>query len=275
MATLILDTAAGAEIEQGIQTGKIVRTGLIIGLPLGVFGPNQFAVQAALDGVAGMPALKSVWDSSDPIYSQYFLKRRIARAINANHAVVMLIYEYYGLLTVSDTSSIQSVTTQLHPKDFTPLYVYYTPIAGLGDPAPQKITKLVNLQSALPLRHLTVSQTIPHMASSDIIDAFKTVNSSTWQGLPAGYWLFSAIDGYTQDDGLTYTYSATFTTKETENWLQLGFMEDDTGQPVFVPPATVAGVRALPYFYGKNNTVDGILVAGMYDLADFFSIFGI
>lgn len=266
---LKLDTVSGHEIDQGVYSGRILRTGLVIGLPLG-FGSfsNQNVLIQALS-VLGMPQIGDPWNASDPLYKDYFVKRINLRAISATQAIATIQYEYLGLLTISDSTTISSVTTQLHPKDFKPLYVRYTPAGGTV------IKKLVSLQSALPLRHLTFNQTIDHMASTDVINAFGTVNDQPWQGLPIGYWLFSDIDGYTQDNGITYTYTAIFTTKQRENWLQLGYMEDDTGQPIIVPEASVAAIRSQDYFYGQDTSVDGVLVAGLHDLSDFFAIFGV
>lgn len=265
---LKLDLVRGHEVIVAIANGRISRMGLATAavgeLPSIIPSSKQLIKVLAL---SGLPQRGDRFPDAD--YDDYILKQHIVRAFDALNYGIEMIYEFKGTMTVSDSSTLSYVPTQLHPSDFKPLYVKYTPAGGA------EIKKLLTLNSPLPMRHLTITKTIDFMASSDVIDAYPSVNQVEWMGLPKGFWLFSGLDGYTDDDGVTYTYTATFTTKQRENWSQLGFMTDDNGQAIAIPEASVATLRATEYAYAQNTTVNGLLLTGQVPLADFFAIFGI
>lgn len=272
---LLLDTVQGHEIHTSIGQGRISRMALAIAAknelpPMLPFGPSNSQLIKAL-ALSGLPQKGDPYPHPD--YAEYYLKDHIARAFNAWHYGIEMIYEYRGLTVYSDTSTLQSVPTQLHPKDFKPLYVKYR-ADGLGGTS-TLIKKPLTFNTTLPLRHYTVSKTVDFEASQAVLDAFGTVNELPWHGHPKGYWLMSSLSGETVDDGITYTYSATWTTKQKEDWSQFGFLEDDRGRPIPLPEADVMNLRKKPYEYSVDDTVNGVLKAGMYALSDFFSIFGI
>jgi hypothetical protein len=181
---------------------------------------------------------------------------------------------------VSDTSTLSTVPTQIHPKDQKPLYVMWSPDSvpypPVSDADKKKtIKKLLTLNTQVPMRHLVVSTTIDHVANGDVLEAFPSVNDADWMGLKKGFWLYSGIEGFSDDDKTTYTYTATFTTRQTEDWSQVGFMTDDTGQPITIPEDDVATLRKKEYDYTRDISVRGMLKTGMFRLRSFYDIFGI
>jgi hypothetical protein len=266
---LHLDQPQGHEIDSSIGAGRISRMGLVIASPIELPSiiPSPNMLVKALK-TAGLPQKGDSYPHAD--YEDYFLKRHIVRAFNAFHYGIEMVYEFRGLMTVQDTSTLSTVTTELHPKSYEPLYVKWKAAGEL-----QPVTKVLRLQTMLPMRHLVVSKTVDFEAAPDVLAAFGGVNKLPWMGLPIGYWLFSAIDAQTVDDGITKTYTATFSTKQKEDWSQLGFMTDDAGQALPIPKADVMALRAKPYAYSIDETVNGLLKVGMHDMFDFFQIFGI
>lgn len=265
---LILDTVSGAELDSGIGAGRILRTGLIIGIPLPMYPPDPTILVQALEA-SGMPQKGDPHPA--PGYEKWFCKRHIIRPVNAGQATVVIVYEYLGILSIIDSSTLSGAPTQLWPQDFTPLYVHWRPAS---DPT-KDLPKLLTLNAMLPLRHITISQTIDHEASPDVLAAFKTVNNQPWMGLPKGYWLFSGIEGSSQDQGITYTYTAVLSTKQTEDWSQMGFYVDEAGHNVYVDPGLVSALRSEEYTYAIHDTVNGVTKVGMFDLSDFQAILGV
>jgi hypothetical protein len=267
---LRLDTVTGHEVISSIGNGRISRMALATISPaeLPSLTPSPSQLVLALSAL-GLPQKGDTFPFFG--YDKYILKTHIARSFDALNYGIEMIYEYKGLLTVQDTSTLSSVPTQLHPKDFKPLYVKYTPPGPNG----QQIKKLLTLNTMVPMRHVIVSAQVDYQAGGGVLEAFPSVNQIDWMGLPAGYWLYSGIDAYTDDNGLTRTYTATFSTKMTQDWSQLGFIEDDSGQAIAVPEADVAALRAKPYAYGQDDSVNGLLLVGMQRLRNFYDIFGI
>lgn len=77
------------------------------------------------------------------------------------------------------------------------------------------------------------------------------VNSTTWQGLPPGYW---RLDGYNTEVSRyidAYSVEAIATTKVVEDWSEFGIMTDKkTGRAVVVSNSKMATAIGLPYNYG-------------------------
>lgn len=265
---LIMDSVDGHVANISIYSGRISRMAIAVqnDLPFSLSDPGAL-LRILL--ASGLPAQGDPYPFSG--YDQYFLKDYNLRAIDSSHYTVEMVYQYRGLLVIKDSSTLTSVSSQLHPAAFAPLYVKWT---NPGDPNAKQIKKVLTLQTTLPLRHLTASQTIDFIASADVLTAFGGVNDDTWKGLPKGYWLFSEVSGETVDNGITYTYSVTLSTKQVEDWSQLGYMQSDTGKPILIPASDVSTLRATPYAYSLDDSVNGLLKVGMHPLVDFSSLFG-
>jgi hypothetical protein len=268
---LRLDIVNGHELVASIGQGRISRMALATANPgeMPAFIPSPTQLIKAL-GTLGLPQKKDRYPH--PEYDQYILKTHILRSFDAFNYGIEMIYEWKGIMTISDSSTLSTVPTQIHPKDQKPLYVKWLPA---GAPADKAIKKLLTLNTQVPMRHLVVSTTIDHVANGDVLEAFPSLNDTDWMGLKKGFWLYSGIEGFSDDDKTTYTYTATFTTKQTEDWSQVGFMTDDTGQPITVPEDDVATLRQKEYDYGRDESVNGMLKLGMFRLRSFYDIFGI
>ena len=266
---LILDTVQGHEADLGVYNGRVIRTGLITGLPIASGVTNPMAMLSALSGL-GMPQRGDRFPHPD--YHDFFVKRHILRAIAATQAIVQIVYEYHGLLVIQDTSTLTSQSTQLHPKDFSPLYVKWKNPNGGANAA--QVIRIANFNTLLPLRHVIASQTIDHQASDSVLLSFGSVNDRPWYGLPAGYWLFSGLEGLSDDNGITYSYRVTISTKQREDWSQVEYLRDDRGVSVIVPEANVRTLRNTPYAYSQDSSVNGLLKVGLFPMVNFYNLFG-
>lgn len=274
---LKLDTVQGTVLDSMVKIGRYTRMGLVTNISLPLAVPTNDVLVRAL-AISGLPQKGDRLIPGLAPYDKYFLKRHIVRPIDAATCVIEMWYDYNGLLGVRDSSSLSSVPTQINPVSKQPLYVHYQVPGG------KLIKKLATLVSPLPMRQLVFSQTVDYMASPDVLDCLGCVNNETWQGLPIGYWLCSGMDATTDDEGITYTYTVTFTTKIKESWSQFAFMTDDTGQAVFVAESDVTAMKLQGYIAGEQrdtvgdgtgDLVNGLLKVGMFETRDFFYVFGV
>lgn len=263
---LRMDLVEGSEVESAIYTGRIIRMAMVSDVPLPLQTPDPTAMIRAL-GAMGMPQKGDKYPAAG--FDQYYCKRHIVRAVPGPIFLISIIYEFLGILTIRDSSSLSNVPSQLGAQDYEPFYVSWTPPGGA-----KPILKILTLNTVLPMRHLTISQTVPYRMGSALLDAYGSVNDAAWQGLPVGYWLFSDLDGGSNDDGITYTYSVTLSTKQWEDWSQMGFLEDDNGQAVPVDKDQVSALRKQAYQFGMDQTVNGVTKVGNFPTADFGSLFG-
>ena len=148
------------------------------------------------------------------------------------------------------------------------------PRPGSGVPG-QPGLKPVTMGAVLPIRNYTYTKTVDFVAGTDVLGAFGCVNQNPFLGLPKGYWLMTALSGETVDDSITYTYSATWSTKQKEDWSQFAFLEDDHGHPLPINESDLNTLRVKEYDYSIDDSVMGIIKVGMYPIVDFFPIFGI
>jgi hypothetical protein len=90
--------------------------------------------------------------------------------------------------------------------------------------------------------------------------------------------LFSGLEGESYDNNLTYTYTATFTSRCTRDWSEDEIITDPRGNSIQFNAAEIAAIKAVrlkPYFYGVNDSADGYLRVGSYPTTNFQAIFGI
>lgn len=270
--TLLLDTVSGAEIDSDIGSGRIVRTGMIhhVVLPSGST-PTQYAMSDAIN-LAGMPQKGDAWDSGN--YSDWFLKRHIIRAVTAQTYTVMLIYEFRGLRIVQDSTTLVGMTTDYDPIQKKQLIVIYQPPNSGSNVLPSR-TKAGEFPWQQPLRHLTIQQTVPYEAQSNVIGAIKTVNNATWQGYAKGFWLVTGLTGESMDNGLTFTYSATFSTWIDRDWSLYKYFVNPDGVKILIPPTVVAALINAAYVQDQTNDNHGITKWGPFATSDFPAIFGL
>lgn len=265
---LRLDVVQGTVLDTMVKVGRYTRMGIVSSIPVNFSTPSNDVLIRAL-AVSGLPQKGDRLTSYAP-YDKYFLKRHIVRPFDATTCLIEMWYDYNGVLRVRDSSQLSSVPSQINPQTKNALYVTYQPPGG-GKP----IKKLATLVSPLPMRQLVFSQTVDFMASPAVLECLGGVNHQAWQGLPKGYWLCSGLDASTDDEGITYDYTATFTTKQVEDWSQYAFMTDDTGQAVEIPQANITTMRNAEYSAGETSDPKGILKVGMFSERDFLTTFGV
>lgn len=280
---LILDMVEGSKADIGIYQGRISRMGMLIGVPLGFVISNPSAIVAGL-AASGMPQKGDKFP--DPDYPDYYCKYHSFRGLGAKGVVgVEIVYEYLGLLTIKDTTTLSSDMRQIHPNGQA-MYVTWK------DPsdASNVITKVATMPCLLPMRHITISQTVAYVASDDVVNALPAVNSDNFMGYGPGYWLYSGLEAETVDAGITRTYTVTLSTKVFEDWSTYAWLQNDNGQNIYVDPTNVSLMRNEPYIYGVNDGAGsvtnpatgwgilqniGLIKVGFYPMVDFSSLFGI
>lgn len=260
-----LDLVDGAAVTRAINRGSYTRMALVRnnGLPLAV--PTPYELIKLLDDGA-LPWFGDALDGAE--FKEWFLKGFDIKPQTAVLYSVTLTYLYRRDFSVRDTSSVQMVKSQLMPTTFEPFYIQNP---GTGGPT----KRVVNVSIPLPVRHLIVKGTLPYEAAPDVAAGLGGVNDDVWQGYPKGYWLVTDVDGYTDDNGITFTYQVTFTTKQTENWAVLEFFRNDHGVAYAIAPTNVATLRGTLYANSINSSVNGLLLIGAYKLVNFPSVYGV
>lgn len=265
---LKLDTVSQTSLDSSTFDGRMVRTGLIEAVlgELPMFIPDPTMLVKAL-ATSGLPQKGDQFPFAG--YEDWIVRRHRINAINAFQYSVLIIYEWLGALRVRDTSTLESIPIQTHPGTNKPFEVTY-----LGPQSRKQLT----FNQLLPLRHLVVFKTVQYEARANVLAAFGSVNDDVWQGLPKGFWMVSALDGDTYDNGQTYTYTVTFSTRQTRDWSDFGGITDDYGHAIHVANAAsiVFDLKAQPYKYDIIGVTDqGFLRTGNFPLASFATVFGI
>lgn len=270
---LKLDTVSGTEFNVSSFDGRYIRTGLIIVNPgeLPPLIPNPRPVVNAL-AASGMPQPGDTLPV--PGYEEWIVRRHIIRAITATIYTVSIIYEWLGVLRIRDTSTLTMEMSQIHPGTKKPIPLNYTR-PGANN---QAIKKVARLPLHLPMRHLVLSKTVQYEARVEVLNAFGSVNKLLWEGLGPGFWLFSGLDGDSFDNGVTYTYTVTVSTRQVRDWSEFAVIEDDRGNAITfttVEQQAVFDVISQAYAYNVNTNANGFIRAGMQAMTDFGPLFGI
>jgi hypothetical protein len=161
--------------------------------------------------------------------------------------------------------------------DGTPIkvddYSITTPIPGDGEGATVTRTirgEVTPLSVRVPVSMIEITGT--GQSLSDIVwQAMGTVNDSPWQGLPAGYWLCSAVTDRLAANGAERSFYLAFESQVHKPWLEDIFLYDKaSGQ-------TLVNGDDLPtnYEYSIRQAVNGgAATVGYYPMANFGYIFG-
>lgn len=271
-----LDKVTGHELEYGVWTGQIVRCALVMFEQSDVTAGSVPDADNATAVLALVGSSLPARGSSYPVtgYDAWRLKRFRVSALNSIHFIVQMFYVWDGTRVVRDSSTLQMVNSQIHPKDHKPINVTWTSPATAYNPHPVTTTKLGSVKVPLPLRNLTIQETVDYQYSNSYPETLGSVNDATWYNYPIGYWMVTYIDGVTSDDGLTYTYTATLTTKMFEDWSEVVFIADDRGRAINIPEDSVKALRDKPYEYGRDTSVNGLTKVGMFPTTNFTSLFG-
>jgi hypothetical protein len=267
-----LDAVSQHELQQGALAGSIIRTAIIninIGeLPVAIPDPTMLIKALARPEI---PSIGSSYPA--PGYDDWVVRRYVLRPVNAITYICLIFYEWLGAIRIRDVSTLSVEYSQIDRATNTPYKLSYL---GLRDFQP--ITKTPRIPIQTPLRHLIFSKTIKTEASVDVLNAYPSVNSKPWQGYPTGFWLFSGIEGESLDNGLTYTYTAIFSSRITRDWSEFDTITNNRGETITFSPAEVEAIRNVivkTYIYGQNSSADGFLRVGPYPMNDFQALFGV
>jgi hypothetical protein len=179
-----------------------------------------------------------------------------------------------GVLTLRDSTTLQSIQTQINPAAPAPIQAIYTSYKNPNDPNDPGNTLPGSVDFLRPMRVLTASGTFAARPSIAALNAIGTVNVTDWQGLPAGYWLLTSLDASTRDGGRTFDWNVAWTTRNVEDWASYVIEKDGLGNPVTIKPADLQALRAAPYL-PLNTQANGITRVGPYKMSDMRTIFGI
>lgn len=270
---VVLDAVENARIV--VEDGKYTatRTGWIYDLDTSL--APEYILASGL-AATGMPAEGTAWG---PNPSALLNSRIIDTIKGINYkAKLTLTYSQRGAagpgpvtFVLTRSKSVIRTETELHPKDKKPMrYRWFNP-SNTADRKPYTNARLPYFR---PLKSLTATGYIVGGIPSYIETAFNHVNSTPWQGYPKGYWLFLGDDDMTQDSGASFNVKLEFLSRVTEDWSEWSIFQDSYGNSLPVNPADTASLQGTPYTYGFDNSKNGILKAGLYDLNDFNTTFG-
>lgn len=272
-----MDTVQGTEVQKSTTSGFFVRCGMLY-MSAGDLPTLRVNADARviLNGftTSGVPV---EGDKLSSTYSDWICVDRRIRPHSALQLQILCIYRWLGAISVRDHTSLQETTSVLNPKTKKPVYNTWTDPNPAAGTTARKITKICHFRDFLPIRNLTFTKTVPVLAQPAVLTARKKTNSAPWQGLPKGYWLVTDLDGATLDNGVTFTYTVTFTTNTDYDWASIEILRDDRGQEIYVDPVKYAALLAKAYDFGQedNTTCPGVLRCDRYDVADYPTIFGI
>lgn len=222
-----------------------------------------------------------------------------------NSAYVVVSYEnplpgQPVAFVVSDDTALTTESTQLHPKDKSPMIMtYQAPVVGaaqallrangngaigvlggalLGvtsDPAAKPEQYQANFRYSRPIRKVSITGYVVNANLDQYRNAIGSVNNAPWLRYGTGFWRFDDF----HDDGILFgmiqKVTVGISSRLNENWMNWEvFNSPDLGRRVTVNPADVATLRNLGYFYGWQ-ALNGIIVAGLYPCAGFQGLFGL
>jgi hypothetical protein len=272
--TLVLDTVARANIQQGQDGTRITRTGFIRDIDTTV--PPEQILATALS-VPGMPPYLDPYPH--PSYSNSLCRRRLIDTIPGvnTRLNVMLLYDTGGAATpppstfiLSRSTTLVERETEVHPKDWSPLAIKWTNPRDAGD---VRKADTARMRFLAPFQRLIATGYYIGTPPTAMTDDVGKVNSTPWRGYAKGTWLYAGETDKSQDLGLSYNIQLEFWRKPGEDWRSLALFRDEHGQNLPVSQVHVDYLKNGPYTYGTTSE-NGIIVAGLYDLADFSTTFG-
>lgn len=194
---LTLDTVENAEVEIGLSSGRVVRTGTVTDIPADA-SADSGVIFGALTA-AGMPQFNSLYPGTQNL----FFTRLHIRGFTTNGVKVALYYESFQALVpsayiINDDSVMSAETVNMDLSTFTPLSISYGPAQkdSSGNPLPPDYASPTAFTAApawvdvlSPLRTVSVTTLSfgqPNMPGRDL---FGGVNNATWPGVPPGQQL--------------------------------------------------------------------------------------
>ncbi len=274
-ARLILDTVTDAQIETIRDRVHIRRTGLLLDFDTVGMSPEQ--IFAAAINFPGMPRYFDPYPY--PAYAYSRLNRHMFDAISNQAVKVTLLYEPVetdltgGIsFVLTRSTKLIETTTELHPKDLKPLRIAWkNPL----DVQAQNKYDTVGLKYLAPLQVISVAAWVKGAIPDAMLNCLGCVNSLFWRNGAVGKWLCTGEEDRTQDRMRSSNFSFEFSRwLGPKDWSSYAVYRDrETGLALKIDPNDMKILQARAYKYGTDEDKNGILKAGLYDLADFRDAF--
>jgi hypothetical protein len=273
---ITFDLVSDATIDIGLTQNTLVRTGVMKGFDTTLPSPQiMAAATVALQAVVpkGSPHPSPQYASSILQRYQFVTKQGVNRKI-----WFKLIYQTPdfrnpggdSIFTLERHRRLENVTTNKHPKDNSAITVKWR------DPTNPKSFKtpcVVDVPYRQPLLVLVATGYIVGNPPPEYETAWRKVNQTPWQGYPKGYWMYMGADDRTEDYGNSYSIRLEFETKVTEDWSEYAvFRDHTTGNILPVDNKILSFLKTFSYAYSKTEH-NGVVKAGLYELAEFNDIF--
>lgn len=266
--------------DNGITIYEGARVFLVSGLTDGSSDQSKTALNRAIE-VNGLPKIGDPYPGKPGLAGCVCTGHRPI-SLNESDDAVLVVAIYSTPLPIGGTTQavIVSVekdtvllpeTAQLHPADGSLIVVQLPNTA----PKDQQF-RPADIPYNPPMKRMTITAVV-RVANVDALeDAVGTVNDTTWQGKPAGFWLYNHFREITTNQfPIVIALSLEFLTRIRRPWLQYDIARSDMlGTRLSVDPKVLVKVRAMKYFYGQSQ-LPGITVAGMYPMISFRRLLGI
>lgn len=203
---------------------------------------------------------------------------------------------------VSDDTELTVESTQLHPRDKSPMIYSYQPpmVAQKNAPANPNAPannptfgkavyfvvtptdtqakaepKQANFRYSRPIRKVVLQGYVIEKDLNASRSAIGSVNLRTWLNYPPGYWRLDEFRTESVLFGQIIKVTVGLTSRVNENWMVWEpFYSGTLGRTVTVKAEDKNKILKRGYFYGWQAE-NGIIAAGLYPFADFKSILGI
>ncbi|HYE18872.1 MAG TPA: hypothetical protein VEA69_10530 [Tepidisphaeraceae bacterium] len=277
-AELILDTVKDAQIETVRDRVHVRRTGLIKGIDTTLPCAEVFATAI---NVAGMPQYFDAFPLA--AYSYARLTRHIFTPESQDVLRFALLYEPIDFnpagggisFFLTRRTTLVELTTEFHPRTSAPMRVKWE---NKADPNPQATARAntVGLRYLSPMQVLTAHAWVRGAVPDAMLNCIGHVNEHFWRDGASGRWLCTGEEDRTQDRARSYSFSFEFTKymQKGKDWSSYAVYRDPvTGIALPYDPNDLDVLKAMAYKYDvilKN----GLLKAGLYDVADFGAAFG-
>lgn len=291
MATVILDTVSGAQIDAELTKKRRVRTGYVTNISLSSGAPDALVLEKAIDAlIANGQSFGTAIDGADPTC---VLKRYSMRAMDGyvNAVKFALIYETpdFGgtpsahIIRNAAVSQIEETNRQ---EDGSAIKIQWASDSDTF--GANAIKDLASFRVFRPWRMLQVSSLIygnledagPTGGGNDKADFTDYVNNGVWMGKPAGFWLLKDFSTDTTNAGY-YSVTASALTRVRKDWSEWSTLRNPyTGQFVQVKDANESTAQSRAYSPGiiwpksSDDQFSGLVRWGPYEWTSFPAIFG-
>jgi len=290
------DKLRGASSEVTGQTATITRAGLVTGVegsatadPSILLRATSSVFDSAAGGYAGLPKTHVLTRltlfpgaNTNDLSSTATFTIPTVNFVNDKSRVMTWLVEV--------SSSLQMETEQIDTLG-NPIQTIYIPDGGENSDNPAgRFT--ADMSVLRPRKVLTITG-VASIGGFAFEDAIGKVNAKPWSGFrKPGFWLctdvqskmLNAFPQYGSSASFIYSNRASFTSKVIRDWSHFAIHRGPTGRipKDMTKPGTTAKIQQLVYKTDYNvgqitpndaGGVNGVVKAGLYELADFKKIF--